>query len=307
MHGVVNNQIYGGLAGLIVIEGGAAALPALADKVHHLMGLKNIRLANPGIGQSVAPEGATAGQIHTINGALAPTYAMRPGETQLWQIANIGNDPYYRIGIEGHTFTVVAEDGALLWDTYETDEVLMPPGKRFEIAVTAGAVGTYEVRQLGYEQGPFGDWPAVALATMDVAGAPATPAVIPAHPAPRRDLSDEPIAAHRTMVMSESFDSTTNTPYFYMNGVLFQNITKADVVQMTLGTTEEWVIRNDPSAAAGGTAEDHPFHIHVNDMVQTGRGTYDALTGEVLTYEAVNPRGTVDTLNVPSASTWCSA
>jgi FtsP/CotA-like multicopper oxidase with cupredoxin domain len=124
--------------------------------------------------------------------------------------------------------------------------------------------------------------------------------VIPAHPAPRKDLSDQPIAAHRTVVMSESFDSATNTPYFYMNGVLFQNITPADVVQMTLGTTEEWVIRNDPSIAAGGTAEDHPFHIHVNDMVQTGRGTWDPITGAVLTYEAVNPKGTADTLNVPA-------
>ena len=82
--------------------------------------------------------------------------------------------------------------------------------------------------------------------------------------------------------------------------MLFQNITPAEVVQVTLDTTEEWVLINDPSAAAGGTAEDHPLHIHVNDIVIQGGGTWDFTTNEPATYAALDAKGPVDTINVPT-------
>jgi FtsP/CotA-like multicopper oxidase with cupredoxin domain len=300
MHGLTDKQLYNGMAGLFVIEGGAATLPGLVDKTHVLLALKNTLVTGTAPNRALQPEPAASGSMQTINGDLLAALALAPGETQLWRIANIGNDAYYDLSLDGHTFTVVAEDGHLLWDTYDTTELFMPPGKRLEVAVTGGAAGSYSLRQNGYTQGPFGQWPAQVMADVTVSGPAQTPATVPAHPAPRVDLANEPIAHRRTVVMSESFDSSTNTPYFYMNGVLFQDITPGDVVQVTLGTTEEWVIRNDPSTAAGGTSEDHPFHLHINHMVHIGGGTWEPSTGMATSFVPVDPKGAADTINVKS-------
>lgn len=299
MHGLVDKQLYGGMAGLFVIEGGAAALPGIDTATHRLMALKNTAVSGVAPDRTlVTPEPTAANQVHVINGELNPTIAIAPGETQLWQIANVGNDGYYLVELDGHEFTVLAQDGSLVWETYTTNQIFLAPGMRREVAVTGGPVGNYVLRTVGYKQGPFGDWPPAVLAQVVVSGVEQTPVAVPAHPAPRNDLKGDPIANHRVIVMSESFDSATSTPYFYIDGVLFQNITPADVVQLTLDTTEEWYLVNDPSASAGGTAEDHPFHIHVNPMVVLGGGTWDFATNAPADFVAEDPKGTVDTVNV---------
>jgi suppressor of ftsI len=297
MHGLTNTQLYRGLVGLFVIGGGAATLPALVDKTQVLMAIRNTAI------DGVAPdrvlvERSAQQQTQTIDGDVDTMLSIAPGETQLWRIGNLSNEAYVRLRLDGHRFTVVAEDGHLLWRTYETDDVLMPPGKRFEVAVTGGPPGSYAFRQLGYDEGAFGDWPAQVLGTLTSAGPEQVPAVIPADPAPRDDLADEPIAQHRTITMSERDATLDGQGKFYMNDVLFQDMTPADVIQATLGTTEEWVIRNDPSIAANGSPEDHPFHLHVNHMVLTGTGTWDPVTGQATSYEAVDAPGKVDTVNV---------
>lgn len=300
VHGSVDVELYSGLAGLIVISGGAETLPGMAGVTERLMALKNAYLTGSGPTWTLAPESSApnlAAQSQLINGELLPTYTIAPGETQLWRIANTGNDAYYRLALDGHQFQVLAEDGALLWNSFTASELFMPPGKRYEVAVTGGSAGSYQLRQLGYDQGPFGQWPATPMATVEVTGPTGTSVAVPAHPTTRDDLLAEPIANRRVLTLSESFSQATG-PLFYINGVLFQDMTPADVVQVTLGTTEEWVLRNDPSTSQGGTTEDHPFHIHVNPFVVTGFGDWDPATGEATSYTPVDPSGTADTINV---------
>jgi FtsP/CotA-like multicopper oxidase with cupredoxin domain len=300
MHGLTNTQLYRGLVGLFVIGGGAAALPALADKTHVLMAIRNTAIQGTGPDRHLVDVGAQQ-QTQTVNGDVGQPMAIAPGETQLWRIGNLSNEAYLRLQLDGHRFTVVAEDGHLLWRTYESDELFMPPGKRYEVAVTGGEPGTYELRQLGYDEGAFGDWPAQVLATVTSSGPVQTPAVIPANPAPVDDLADEPIAEHRTITMSERDATLDGQGKFSMNDVLFQDMTPADIIQVTLGTTEEWVIRNDPSIDQNGSPEDHPFHLHVNHMVPIGTGTWDPATGQATSFEAIDAPGKVDTISVKPA------
>ncbi|MDD5271304.1 MAG: multicopper oxidase family protein [Methylovulum sp.] len=265
VHGVVDSQIYAGLAGLLVVEGGAAQIPALQGVRKRLMALKNIMIANGALSTNINPPDET----HTINGQLLPTIAIRPGETQLWQVANIGNEPYYKLRLQGHTFTVVAEDGAMLWESYTTDTLLMPPGKRFEFTVTGGKAGSYAFKTLGYNSGPFGDWAPTQLATLVVAGKADTPRTVPVQLGAPPAYLTGPVAKSRYLRFSEGFDLTTNTPYFEINGKTFEALRNG--AQIKLGSTEEWLIYNDShlSVKNGGVAEDHPFHIHVNSFVVT--------------------------------------
>ncbi|MDO9106581.1 MAG: multicopper oxidase family protein [Methylovulum sp.] len=263
VHGVVDAQIYAGLAGMLLVDGGAEQIPALQGVGQRLLALKNIAIKDGALATGVAP----AEQQHTVNGQLSPTIALRPGETQLWRVVNIGNEPYYQLSLDGHTFTVVAEDGSMLWESYSTDTLLLPPGKRFEFTVTGAKVGRYAFRTLGYDSGPYGGWTAAELATVVVAGAKDTPRVVPVQLGVAPAYLNGPVTKRRVVKFSEGFSAATNTPFFELNGKVYEPLSNG--ARIKLGTTEEWLLFNDitRTKAQDGALEEHPFHIHVNDFV----------------------------------------
>jgi FtsP/CotA-like multicopper oxidase with cupredoxin domain len=264
VHTVVDAQIYAGLAGLLVVEGGAEQLPALRGATSRLLALKNIAIDQGALTTGVAAEN----QSHTVNGQSVPSIAIRPGETQLWRVANIGNDAYYQLSLDGHQFTVLAEDGSMLWESYTTDTLLLPPGKRFEFAVTGGAKGSYSLRTQGFNSGPFGNWQPAVLATLNVAGSADTPRKIPQKLGEPPAYLDAPVARRRFIRFSEGFTDTSG-PYFELNGKMYEPMRARTKVK--LGSVEEWLLYNDTNRTTkqGGTVEDHPFHIHVNNFVVT--------------------------------------
>lgn len=265
VHGVVDTQIYSGLSGMLLVEGGAEHIPELKGVRQRLLALKNIAVKDGALVTGVTPPE----QQHTTNGQLTPTIAIRPGETQLWRVVNMGNEPYYQLSLEGHSFTVVAEDGAMLWESYTTETLLLPPGKRFEFTVTGGKAGRYAFKTLGYNSGPFGDWRAAKLGVLVVAGHKDTPRQVPTLLGEAPAYLTGPVAKRRVIRFSEGFDASAGMPYFEINGKTFEPLSNG--AQIKLGTTEEWLIYNDikQTEAKGGAVEDHPFHIHVNNFIVT--------------------------------------
>lgn len=264
VHGVVDAQIYAGLAGMLMVEGGAEQIPALQGVRQRLLALKNVAIKDGALATGLTPPE----QQHTVNGQLTPTITIRPGETQLWRVVNMGNDPYYQLSLDGHMFTVVAEDGSMLWESYTTETLLLPPGKRFEFTVTGAKAGSYTFRTQGYNSGPFGGWTAAELATLVVSGSKDIPRKIPTYLGEPPAYLTGPVAKRRFIRFSEGFTAAAG-PYFEINGKLFEPL--ANGAQVKLGTTEEWLIYNDikQTEAEGGAVEDHPFHIHVNDFTVT--------------------------------------
>jgi FtsP/CotA-like multicopper oxidase with cupredoxin domain len=138
-HGYVNAQVYSGLQGLIVIEGGAADYPQVAPLRRRILNIRNIGIRNLGPGQGFIPvQQATAAQMVTlVNGAFQPNIDMQPGETQFWQIANTSPRGYWKLQVPGATFQIIEEDGFPTWQTWKPATVFMPPGKRMGVLVTA--------------------------------------------------------------------------------------------------------------------------------------------------------------------------
>lgn len=131
-----------------------------------------------------------------------------------------------------------------------------------------------------------------------IVGEPTTAVTVP------RDLADPPswlhddIANRRVLTLSQAI--VDGAPEFYVDGRLFDNLTFQDVIQVELGTTEEWIIRNVSSVYAGAAHdEQHPFHIHVNDFAVVETGDWDPITGVVSNRQRIVPRSTADTVNVP--------
>jgi suppressor of ftsI len=246
-------QVFAGLSGAIVIDGLERHLPSgLKHITQRLIALKDFQVRNGAI--PTAGIDSNAPTTRTVNGLVNPAIPIRPGETQLWRLANIGADIAYNVHLEGSRFHVIAQDANPVDSVWSADTLLMPPGSRFDVLVQGSAAGRSRLETLAYTTGPAGDsYPQETLATV-VSSGPATPrATLPMKFAHFSDLRKDRIAQRRTIVFSE------NEPQkkFYIDGKLFDH--RRIDVRARLNTTEEWTVRN-------ASDEQHTFHIHVNDF-----------------------------------------
>ncbi|WP_280684418.1 multicopper oxidase family protein [Kitasatospora sp. MAA19] len=266
MPGDVENQISAGLSGALIIGDDRKLLPpALRRITAHTLVLKDAQIDPSGhIVQNTDTTSIDSNNptVRLVNGRLRPVLSMRPNETQLWRLVNAGADIFYQLRLDGYRFTVIGEDGTPVARVTTPDTLLLPPGKRYDVLVTAGAEHERTtLRTTAYSNGPQGDsYPDVDLARVAVAGHPARrlPTVSGAVPTAPADLSGVPIARQRTLELSENDDGTV----FAINGKQFSEDNPVFDTPARLGTVEEWTIDNQ-------SGEDHPFHLHTNHFQVT--------------------------------------
>jgi suppressor of ftsI len=256
-HHLSEEQVMDGLSGVIVVEGEQRFLPpALRGVTEHVFALKDLQARR---GAAVSKDiDSNAPTTRTVNGQVDPQLTMRPGETQLWRFANISADIWYRLHADGLRFHVVRQDANPTTRVAAANQLLLPPGKRYDVLVQAPRAGTYRLRTLRFSTGPAGDhYPARTLATVVAAGAALPPAALPARQQLPRHLAPHLAPAHidrrRRIVFSES----ANGNRFFINGRQFDPNRVDERVR--LGDTEQWTIVNT-------SRELHPFHIHVDDF-----------------------------------------
>ena len=274
----VESQIFAGLSGAMVVGDDRTLLPPdLQHITAHTLVFKDVQIGKSGhIVQNNANEAIDSNDptVRLVNGQLRPVLAMRPGETQLWRLANAGADIFYNLQLDGFHFTVIGDDGFPVSQVTTASSLLLPPGKRYDVLVTAGPrPGAASLRTLAYSNGPQGDsYPNVPLLKLRIAGTPAQPPPMPtgAIPAAPRNLASAPIAQQRTVQLSENAAATS----FYINGKAFNMNESIFATPAVLGTVEQWTITN----TAG---EIHPFHIHTGHFqVMSINGVPQPFTGE---------------------------
>ncbi|MEZ5115381.1 MAG: multicopper oxidase family protein [Candidatus Nanopelagicales bacterium] len=253
-HPLVEEQVFGGMSGLIQVEGLTQLLPPrLRGVTQHYLALKDLQVDR----ENTIPArniNSDAPTTRTVNGLVQPKMTMRAGETQLWRLSNVGADIWYHLELEGLQFAVVGEDANPVSRVWTTKRLLMPPAKRFDVLVQATKPGTYRLMTRKMSTGPAGDtYPTALMATLDVTGAAKRPTALPTTFGTYDDLANDPVARTRTFTFSEN----TKTNQFFINGKQFTD----EMVSATpiRGSVEEWVFRNT-------SLEEHPVHIHVNDM-----------------------------------------
>jgi suppressor of ftsI len=264
-HGISEEQVFGGLSGVIVVEGLADLLPADLREVDRVvLALKDAQVT----GDRIEADGidSNAPTLRTVNGLSVPVQDIAPGEVQLWHVANIGADIWYDVELAGTTLTVVGEDGNPKWRVEDAEHLVMPPGKRYELLVTGRSEGDTTFRTRRYEQGDD-TYPATDLVTLRQPRSTGTTLAPPAMPAsliPEARIPEDEVVERRTFTFSED-----ESNHFFVNDKEF-DADRVDV-RPRLGTAEEWTLRNSSD-------EQHPFHIHVNDfqVVSVGGRPYDA-------------------------------
>ncbi len=257
LFGLTEFQIMGGLSGGLIVNGMLEPFPQLQDIKQQIMYLKDVQIINGEVPaeSDIDPSAPTN---FTVNGQTNPVLTMRPGETQFWQVANIGADLYYDLELEGHTFYEIERDGNRHNQTVVKDGELMPTASRVGVLIQAGEPGVYRLRAKKFNTGPAGDhYGGATILTVVVEGEPVqNPIELPIPQEefpPVLDLCEQAIQKERTIVFSETADGNT----FFINGKEFDPSRVDTVVE--IGGYERWTVQN-------ASEELHVFHIHLTDF-----------------------------------------
>jgi FtsP/CotA-like multicopper oxidase with cupredoxin domain len=199
-HGSAAEQIAGGMAGFLIVEGPTDLVPEIAAAREVLMMIQNIRVDDNG----QVPEFDSSAALRDsdqsfflVNGKQTPTLRMRPGEVQRWRICHGSIRELLDLQLDGHSLHQIAQDGLTFSAPTDRERILIAPGNRVDVMVRAGAPGTYVLRSIddGFPA-PTGQV-AVDLVTVVVEGEPLVmdlPTQLPGTPS-LQPITDAEIAA----------------------------------------------------------------------------------------------------------------
>ncbi|HEX8648253.1 MAG TPA: multicopper oxidase family protein [Thermoleophilaceae bacterium] len=270
-HGCTDDQVFRGLAGMLIIGDSRTELPEPYREVsERVLALKDIQVEpqpEPDGSHAIPADHDWANPTHrTVNGRVNPKMSIRPGETQLWRVANVSSALWYQVALVNPAaddnpdqFTVVAQDGNTLERGRTEDGVLLAPGERVDVLVKGPESGTRVLKTLPFDQGRlvFGEDTLATLEVKDEA-APALPELGPL--SPRLRPFPKPRGEDRRFVFDIKGQGPNKPPLFTINGRVFDpSPDSPPLAEPELRTTETWTLLNR-------SGEYHPFHIHQDDF-----------------------------------------
>jgi FtsP/CotA-like multicopper oxidase with cupredoxin domain len=259
LHGLVADQLQAGLYGAIVVED-----DVLATR-ERLLIVSDISLRGDGTVRPASPLEVMMGRegdLVMVNGQLRPELTARAGQRERWRVVNACTSRFLRLALPGQRLDLLAVDSGHLARPAVVQEVLLAPGNRADLLVTAQP-GVSELATLGYDRGQTmgmmgGDQlsgPAT-LATFRVAGSPVADAPPLPERSPPADLRGREPDRYRDIefTMGMGAGMGMRGAVFGFDGHAFDH--ERTDQQVSAGTLEQWIIHNP-------TPMDHPFHLHV--------------------------------------------
>ena len=271
LHGLVAEQLFGGLAGLFVVRGELDEIPEIKAAKEEFLVLQDFALDNDGRPMSSGHMSLMAGRegdIITVNGRVNPSLSLPANGLLRLRILNASPSRFYRLALNSHLFYQIAIDGLGLNEPVETKELLLTPGQRADVLIKGDKQPRqYSLLNLPYDRGSMGmmgggmmdgnmmgrsdtDTP-ITLATLNYESAaesialPIKLASVSALPEPTRVKRFE---------LNHGMSPTVGMA-FLINGQPY----KSDRIdtEVELNTIEDWELINTG-------VMDHPFHVHNN-------------------------------------------
>jgi FtsP/CotA-like multicopper oxidase with cupredoxin domain len=285
-HGMVADQVFGGLYGAIVVED-PEELPVTRERV---LIVSDITLDGAGRLQQpplMARVMGREGELVLVNGQAQSTFTARPGERERWRLVNACAARYVRLRLDGQQLDLLGLDSGRFAKPRRIEELVLATGNRADLLVTTAA-GTSTLEAQGVDRGGMGglgvdvSGDVGRLATFRVAGVAASglpPLSIRSQP---RDLRAAEPATRRRLVfaMGGGRGMGPGGMSFTIDGREFD----PDRVDQTVavGSVEEWTIAN-------ASPMDHPMHLHVWPMqvvAEAGRPVEDVRWQDVVNIPA---------------------
>ncbi|CAN5796299.1 multicopper oxidase family protein [soil metagenome] len=254
--GKTAEQIAMGLFGALIVRAKSDPLPkGLVDEV---LVLHDNRFGADG---TISPDSmgdqmnGREGDVLFVNGAVNPTMTLRPGEVRRIRIVNASAARYYLLNVPDHQLVKIGSSGGLFGTPQAMDRVLVSPGERAEVLLSATAAPgtTTTLKALAYDRGMMamgGNVPKPTdLDLLAIAYTGEAPMASPVIPDTLREIA--PIDV--TGAVQRSFVLTEQMMDFMINGKVYDPM-RVDV-RAKLGATEVWTVKNSADM-------DHPFHLH---------------------------------------------
>ena len=251
-HGVVAKQMLGGMSGGLVVDGFEKLFPILEGLPERFFLIKEAELGE-------------SNEIISINGQLSPMVQIRPGEMQLWRIANIGATLFIKFQIEGMPLYVMATDGHPLSQPRRTTEFFVGPGQRIDAIAIGPQAGEYAMRTISFQNQAWKKPdPAQQLAMIVSDGSGTASSSAETEVLRQRiegarwidEVRSAPIARRRVL----EYSRTPDRQVFMIDGRVMDENRVDQTVK--LGDTEEWTVVNTDQ-------QYHSFHIHQTGFLVT--------------------------------------
>ncbi|MFB9435735.1 multicopper oxidase family protein [Streptomyces showdoensis] len=288
LHGSTAEQIVGGMAGVIVVEGDVDDVPEIRAAADVVVCINELKIKDGKVPAFTSGRWVSGiPSTFTVNGTVNPTITLRPGEVQRWRLVAATAFTSLRLAITGDGGSTllmhqIAQDGITFAKPVALTEVGMVMGNRADVLVRGDTPGTYTLKSAGAS---------APLMTVQVTETPVEPPMeLPASLPPGRPFlheeditlpgTDREVVFHADSgVFTGDFPNayrmlgTQATPAADPSGDLshdpayglfdpgYTNHT------LRLGTVERWTVRSDESLPA----LNHPFHLHTNQVLLTHR------------------------------------
>ena len=212
MHGFSEAQLVNGMSGVIIVEGQRKLLPkAFRHIKERVLSLKTAQVNDGDISAGKYSVWAEADSppadaktlvppnLRLVGDQLQPKIRIRPGEVQLWHIANTGANVLYKVQLEKSLFTVIGQDANALDKPQRVKQLFMGGGQRFDVLVTGPPRGVHMLRTIGFTPDNGIVAPTRVLASVVSSGKPMKPPPMPKQGIlPFHRLDNARIAARRT-------------------------------------------------------------------------------------------------------------
>lgn len=148
LHGGTAVQLSSGMAGALIVEGGLDEIPEIKTAKEQVLVLQQITYDESGqLEDFHAAFGLGAWsktrRLTLVNGQIAPTINMRPGEVQRWRIVHAGSRENISLRLQGHALNEIATDGIALGRMVPwVKPMLLAPGYRTDVLVRAASPAT---------------------------------------------------------------------------------------------------------------------------------------------------------------------
>ncbi len=143
LHGGTAVQQSSGMSGALIVEGGLDNIPEIKAAKEHVLVFQQITYDQTGqlenFDAAFGPGGWRGSKRLTlINGQIAPTIIMRPGEVQRWRMVQAGTRENVLLRLEGHALNEIAADGIAMGRMVPWIEpLLLAPGYRSDVLIKA--------------------------------------------------------------------------------------------------------------------------------------------------------------------------
>ena len=259
-HGLVADQVFGGLYGAIVVDhvdwsAGAPRVAVVSDTTLSRGAIAHVSAMDRMQGR--------LGETVLVNGNVAPRLMTPAGSSERLLIINACVSRYLDLEFGGHEMTIRGYDSGAFAPPLARKRVLVPPGGRVDLEAPVTATATdlvaraYDIGGRGMMMGGGADPADATLLTLEPgkAAGRAPSSTSPAAASSPRDLRDASVDRARTLTLAMGMGGTGMR--FLIDGRTFDGQRTDHEVES--GAVEEWTLRNTSPMA-------HPFHLHTWPM-----------------------------------------